>query len=355
MSVTETNGVLTFAQSITCHAWNADCSKIAFCPNDNSIHIYAKSGSEWVCEEVLTEHDQTVTSIAWAPNSNTLLSCSQDRNAYVWTYLEGSWKPTLVILRINRAATQVKWSPNEDKFAVSSGAKCVSICYYEEDNDWWVSKHIKKHDSTVTSVDWHPGNVLIATASTDYKVRVFSAFIKGMDKRPENTPFGKRLPFGNDVLGEYDAPSWVQNVKWSPSGNQLAYCCQNSTLTIVDVNQGAPGTTQTVTFDDLPLHDLIWVSETQIVGAGHGCKPLLFTVQGSTWALSKNLDEAKASGNEGKKSAFSIFQNKDKMGQAQSVQTLDTKHKNCITNIQRGPGGKLSTSSLDGQVCLWSV
>ena len=135
----------------------------------------------------------------------------------------------------------------------------------------------------MTSVDWHPGNILIATASTDFKVRVFSAFIKGMDARPEYTPFGKRLPFGQEVLAEYDAGGWVQAVKWSPSGNHLAFVSQNSTLTVVDVTQGAPGVTQTVYINDLPLRDLYWVSDTQIVGAGHGCKPLLFELSGSTW------------------------------------------------------------------------
>lgn len=54
------------------------------------------------------------------------------------------WEPKLVILRINRAATCVKWSPNGQKFAVGSGSRLISVCYYEEDNDWWVSKHIKK-------------------------------------------------------------------------------------------------------------------------------------------------------------------------------------------------------------------
>ena len=78
----------------------------------------------------------------------------------------------LVLLRLNRAATCVRWSPLEDKFAVGSGAKCISICYFEEENDWWVSKHIKKGiKSTVLSIDWHPNNVLLAAGSSDNKVR----------------------------------------------------------------------------------------------------------------------------------------------------------------------------------------
>jgi len=34
------------------------------------------------------------------------------------------------------------------KFAVSSGSKCVSVCYYQAAENWWVSKIIKKHKST---------------------------------------------------------------------------------------------------------------------------------------------------------------------------------------------------------------
>ena len=129
-SIAMQDGVITFAQTITCHAWNGDysslcfdiffiCSfcetdliEIAFCPNNNTVSIYRKNGNEWEIEDVLQEHDQTVTSISWSAKSDTLLTCSHDRNAYVWSFQEGQWKPTLVILRINRAATQVKWSPN---------------------------------------------------------------------------------------------------------------------------------------------------------------------------------------------------------------------------------------------------
>lgn len=43
-----------------------------------------------------------------------------------------TWRHTLVLLRINRAATCVKWSPDENKFAVGSGARLISICYFEK-------------------------------------------------------------------------------------------------------------------------------------------------------------------------------------------------------------------------------
>ena len=131
---------------------------------------------------------------------------TQDRNAYVWSLTDGIWKPTLVLLRINRAATCVRWSPKEDKFAVGCGARLISICYFEEQNDWWVSKHIKKPiRSTVTAIDWHPNNVLLACGSTDFRTRVFSAYIRDVDKKSKDditTSWGGKAETGA-LIGEF--------------------------------------------------------------------------------------------------------------------------------------------------------
>lgn len=71
---------------------------------------------------------------------------------------------------------------SETKFAIGSGAKTVCVCYYEPENNWWISKHIKKkHASSVTDVAWHPNSLLLATASTDCRCRIYSAFVKGVD------------------------------------------------------------------------------------------------------------------------------------------------------------------------------
>eukprot|EP00069_Balaena_mysticetus_P022229 bmy_13997T0 len=150
-------------EPISCHAWNKDRTQIAICPNNHEVHIYEKSGNKWVQVHELKEHNGQVTGIDWAPESNRIVTCGTDRNAYVWTLKGRTWKPTLVILRINRAARCVRWAPQENKFAVGSGSRVISICYFEQENDWWVCKHIKKPiRSTILSLDWHPNNVLLA-------------------------------------------------------------------------------------------------------------------------------------------------------------------------------------------------
>ena len=149
---------------VSCHAWSPDQSQVAFSPNSNELKIVDASSLE--SKFRMNEHDMLISAMDWHPTSNFIVTCSHDRNAFVWNYdeAEATWKPSLVILRIERAALDCKWSPDGQKFAVASSAKCVPVCYYEQDNNWWVSKMIKKHKSTVLSLAWHPCSQIIATA-----------------------------------------------------------------------------------------------------------------------------------------------------------------------------------------------
>lgn len=214
------------AVSISAHAWNADRSLLAICPNDPTIQIYKYANGEFNLVETLQQHDAVVTSLAWGHKLNRILSCSQDRNAYVWRFENNTWTPTLVLLRIRRAATRCAWSPREDKFAVASGSKVVAICHFEKECDWWVSKHIKLHSSTVLDVAWHPNNVLIATASSDNHVRVISAFVKGCDTKEDvtNDAFGTKLPF-ETLCADFKTGGWVHAVNWYVFLDLALFCC----------------------------------------------------------------------------------------------------------------------------------
>jgi actin related protein 2/3 complex, subunit 1A/1B len=337
--------------------------QVAVCPNDNTIQIYAVSGKEFTLEATLKEHDHLVTGLDWAHQTNRIVSCSQDRNAYVWTFEGGSWKPVLVILRLNRAATWVRWSPNENKFAVSSGQKVVSVCYFEEDNDWWVSKHIKKHRSTVTQCEWNPNNSMLATSSTDCVARVFSAHIRGVDKGPPQNPWGKKAPFGEILHEVTDHSGWVQGVAWSPSGGLLASVAQDSTVCITDISSGNPYT-QKIVFNDRPFADCIFANETTLVCVGHDTTPVIYAGSPGNFAFSKKTDEGQvkaAAKTSNASAARNMFQSKvERGGSASSSTTLTTSHQNfinCVSAYKPNNGNctQFSTSGVDGNICVWNL
>jgi len=354
--------VQRLAQSITCHAFNGDFTKVAICPNTPDIIVFAKDGDQWVQEAVLKEHDQVVSSIDWAPQTNRIVSCSHDRNAYVWTLEGDKWKPVLSVLRINRAATHVKWSPQENKFAVASGSKTVAICYFEKDNNWWISKHLKKHKSTVLSVAWHPNNLLIATGGTDMKCRVYAAAIKGVDKLNKSEIFVNRpLRTFGELLWESDATAgWIHSVCWNPGGNTLAWVAHDARIAFADVtNAQVPEMlppVQVISLPYLPLQSALFVDDSTLIAGGHDCNPVIFRWSDAdgAWVDAGLLDKAqrvveKAAG------AMNKFKSLEKTGQTAQATTLHTQHQNCIFSMVPGPPGQVSTSSVDGLLVMWTL
>lgn len=343
---------------IICHSFNKDKTKVAVSPNDNTVKIFAKVSGKWELDCTLTEHTEVVTGIDWAPESNRIATCAADRNAYVWVDQDGKWKPTLVILRINRAATSVKWSPKEDKFAVASGARLISICYFEGENNWWVSKHIKKPiRSTVLSVDWHPNNVLLAAGSTDFKARVFSTYIKEIESKPEATPWGKKMPFGA-LMAEFSNGSggWVHCVAFSPSGGKIAWVGHDSSVHVAVAGTDQPAV---LNLKELPLVACIWLSESTLLAAGHNFTPDVFSHDdNNVLTFMAKLDEAKKKDGDEEEtmSAMDRFRNMDKKGTAGKATKSATTHENAITQLSAYDGlSKISSSGLDGKVVIWNI
>lgn len=379
---------------ITAHAFDGSKNQLAICPNDPTLEIYSKSGNSWTLSHSLSEHDKVITGVDWAPRSNRIVTCSQDRNAYVWTLNEqtGVWSPTLVLLRLNRSATFVKWSPQETKFAVASGARTISVCQFDKEQNWWTSKHLKKPiRSTVLSVDWHPNGVLLAAGSADMKARVFSAYLKEVDQKPEASVWGSKLPF-NTVCGEFSSISggWVHGIAFSLSGDALAFASHDSSITVVYPSGPdlPPQAIYSVRVPSLPFLSLTWLSESSLVAAGHDYEPIVFAGNArSGWAMLKSLDNPSARsgsrsvsrsglmGNE----AFNRFKAADSRGIsstpaiggdgvaigasniAKAGGERNTAHQNTITLVRpfegQGTGEitKISTSGLDGRVIVWNV
>lgn len=354
---------------VTCHAWNADHSELAVCPNNSTVVIFRKPTTEdgtWERVATLSEHDALVTDIAWAPKTNRILTTSQDRNAYVWTKEQGGqWKPMLVILRITAAATSVQWSADEQKFAVGSGARTVPICYFEAENNFWVSKMLKGHTSTIQAVSWHPTSPVVATACTDYKCRIFSAYLKNVDGKAVSTPWGDNPKFGT-LFYEVESAGWVRNVAFSPAGDTLAFCSHNSTVSFVDVVGGSAP--QVLRLSELPLTHLLFLPDGCMVGVGHTYDPILFARTAQGWTNAGKLVGQKRAGSDKAVSAMmnarNMFQAQTMQGQSAAGAAADkasaSTHQNLVCGMHvfgakfGSTTAEFTTTALDGKIVFWT-
>ena len=375
------------AAALSCHAWNADRSMIAVCPNNNEVWIFTgchnPDSSTWVKQWVLTEHDLLISGIDWSPVTNKIVTCSHDRNAFVWSLSEdgASWEPALVILRINRAALACKWSYDGNKFAVTSGAKCMPVCNYEIDNSWWISKMVKKpgnamegfakhgmFKSSVVALDWHPNNELLATGCCDFYCRVFSAYNDGLDVGADTGALGmERQPFGN-IVYQAKASGWVETVAWSPSGNVLAFGAHDSSVGVTDFSTGTP-IEHHISLTTLPLLVSAFLADDTLVAAGYDFNPCLLTGSGlgGSWEFNQYLDKKPAPGAAGAaakveggfSSARNMFEAKvsrgESGGRGKQGDKLWTKHENAITEMVNMGNGFVSTSGTDGKLVIWNM
>ncbi|MCJ1261387.1 hypothetical protein MMC22_001251 [Lobaria immixta] len=354
-----------FHHPIADHSFSADRQTLAVA-RDNNVELYNRVGGKFTLQNELKGHDKLVTSVDIAPSTGRIVTCSQDRNAYVWEPSPSGWKPTLVLLRINRAATSVRWSPSELKFAVGSGARTIAICYFEEENDWWVSKHLKKPiRSTITTVEWHPNSVLLAAGSTDAHARVFSSFIKGVDARPESSVWGERLPF-NTVCGEYlnNSAGWIHVCAFSPSGNALAFTAHDSSITVVYPSgpDQPPMAVVSISTQLLPFLGLVWNGESEIIAAGYDCEAYRFRGGEQGWQIVGSMESKgrPGLGDAREESALNMFRQMDLKGKAKDDTQLKTVHQNTITTLRTydetgGSLKKFSTSGVDGRIVIWST
>lgn len=392
--------IVHLAQSIFCCAWNRDCSLLALCPGNEEIHIFrppSDNSSNWDRLHILKAHSQLVADLDWAPMSDLLVSCSHDKTMWVWDPKGTPWEKQFVMAEPHRAALCVRWSPLENKFAVGTAARSLYFIYYNPETKLWPCSHVrKKHDSSVVSLAWHPNNVLLATGSTDFKVRVLAAFVHHVDTPStcSGLPHIKDSPPGT-VLCEVNLDSsWVHSVVWSSSGRVLA-CTTHASMVYFLHNRDPnhPITSESyhiagsVMSPTLPFKAVMcWDEDLFFAGGWDGHVYLLKSKPGGRWTLkrvpsgapgainnSRNMGYVGTSGittsNVALKLEMLKLQTSDKtppqgseLCPVSGEPDESPPHVNCITSLRpcgvpHFPGGSsgFSSAGLDGRLIFWDA
>ncbi|KAM0683364.1 ARP2/3 actin-organizing complex subunit Sop2 [Mitosporidium daphniae] len=321
---------LPSVQHISVHCWSPDGLLLALSPNSNELMIFQQlSSGSWSLLHSLAIHTQKITGLDWssiaAPNGDVIhriVSCSEDRNAYVWTFPSSnlnSIKYELVILKIEAGATIVRWSPSGMKFAIGSVSSKtpLSICHYDADARWWTSRPIATEDvngldSGILALCWHPSSVLISIGTISSAIFVLSAFVKGIDSKPDDCEkWGDRFPFGTVCLAlgkdKKAPPRWINAMAFSPDGNQVAVT-ESPSAAIRIVSAASTSSTILQAPDSLPLLSLLWVDPSLIIAAGFSGRQCCYSKDsnGSWFIAFEDQRLAPSTGEAKKKSSSSL-------------------------------------------------
>jgi len=232
----------------------------------------------------------------------------------------------------------------------------------------------------VLCLDWCINNKFIVTGSTDFKCRVFSAYIDGIDSG-EDDGFGavwaKQHQFG-EVLAEFDhAKAWVTSVTWSPSAFRISFSGHGSSIHFAQILAGQPAEVQTVELEGRPFLDSTFLSSNVVVAVGFDCNPVMFLAQGDEanplWKRVEELDKpeekekkaAAAGGGGAFASSRALFaasaDRGSSFGNSDRKPEAVTKHKNAIMSVAKiavvdgQTTSKISTAGIDGRLIVWDL
>ncbi len=276
--------------TISCFCWSPDTTQLALCPGNNEIHIYDTSKISTSSSDTppplitkLCDHTDLVTSLDWSSSSNFLISVSEDRAAFIWN--ARNWFPTVVELKAPRGALHVAWNNSATKFSVATSSNSDRKCHIGMWNaaaKLWQSRRIGRQQAALTSTAWHPSGMAIALFSFDCSCTIHSVYVPDYDN-PQSVRLcdndACKMSFGAEMT-RIQLTSWALHGSFSPRGEQLAICCQDSTIRIENFTTN---TSQIVSLTTLPVTRLEFLNDDMLVGFGHNLFPSLVKKYGSKW------------------------------------------------------------------------
>ncbi|CAE6501690.1 unnamed protein product [Rhizoctonia solani] len=205
-------------------AYSPDGKSVASGSFDKTIRIWdAQSPSP--IGEPLTGHNRSINSVSYSPLGNIIASGSDDKTIRLWDV--NTRRQLGQPITDNYTYYSVAFSPDAKLVAsgcggyLSLGPSACSVQLWDVQNMTAVANPFKGHAYPVSSVQFSPDGLRVASGSDDKTIRVWD------------------VEHGTTVVGPLDGHTeWVLSVAVSPDGSQIASCSQDMTIRLWDTRSG---------------------------------------------------------------------------------------------------------------------
>jgi len=208
--------IFDFHKSATMDVDWKDNNSFASCSTDKMIYV---------CELGKTKpsmtfqgHTDEVNAVRWDPSGTYLASCSDDRSAKIWSMK--SEKP-LYDFHHQKEIYTIRWSQtgqgtdNPNKPLLLASASFDSTVKVWDFHAGKILYTFTKHIDPVYSVSFSPNGEFLASGSSDKYLHIYS------------------LRDGS-LVKSYLGGGGIFEVCWNATGNQIAACFSNKTVSVVD-------------------------------------------------------------------------------------------------------------------------
>lgn len=334
---------------ITCHAWNSDNTKVALATGSEHLEIYELKNGAWNKTHDLAEHTQILSAVDWNHTTNRIITGSHDRNVVIWEFdpAKNTWKPQLVNIHQNRGVLDVTWATYGQKFAVGTGSRLVGVGHPSDVLQGWNTRKARAHMSSVTCVRFDSSGLVIASGSTDSRIKLMSAYLEEVDGNTTHSgPFAGVRSFG-EILYEIDTGAWVNALTWAPDCRSLCGALHNSTLIFTDFEQQ-----QNVKWTGRPFAAVAYLNPSEVVAGGWDFSPVKFTSRGNGWSEGEKVSQTGAG--ELSRSSSKVMSMRKMLEGTKERETAKTFHQNTITCIKVLDDGRYSTTDIEGTLHIWT-
>ena len=208
-------------------AWSPNSTQLATAAPEESIRIWDVVTGKEVRSLIIGS--EKGNNVAWSPDGKWLASAGRDNQVYIWD--TASWKQEFLIWQPESWVNALTWSP--DSLRLAAGGTQGKVRIWDLSDGVSLDGIIQTHSLytpplAVNSVSWSPDGSMLATIASGY-FKNYGVGINDFNVWVWNAKSGKLLAV---LKGHTDE---IEDIAWSPNGDQLAASGWDGTLRVWDI------------------------------------------------------------------------------------------------------------------------